>query len=310
MGSPRWKALTLSFCYVLGMSLTYALLGATAASTGKLFGALLGNTYVVIIMALILTAMALSLFGLFEIKVPAFISNKLGNKKNSTNYLGAFVAGLIFGIIASPCVGPVLISILTYVAQTQNIQLGFILLFVFALGLGQLFILLSLSLQSIKWLPKSGPWMNAVKYLFGLIILLIAASYIYPLFPKDLSPSTLGGESMPWRKYSQENLAQAASEQKGVIIDFYADWCAACKELEEETFSHDRVQKLGRRFIWVKFDATKPNEQFHQLAEKYSILSLPHVVFYDPHGKYRKELTLNGFEGPDLFIERMKKALK
>lgn len=307
-GTSKLRAFVLSLCYVLGIALTYSLLGATAASTGKLFGALLGNTYVIMAMVILLIAMALSMFGLFEIKVPAFIAKKLGNKKTSANYLGAFFAGLIFGIIASPCVGPVLISILTYVAQTQNIQLGFILLFVFALGLGQLFILLGLSVQSIKRLPKSGVWMNSVKYLFGFIILLLAASYAYPLLPK--SPSLAINQSIPWQEYTQENIMRAASEGKGVIIDFYADWCIACKELEAETFSHEQIQRLGQSFIWIKFDATKPNDEFHRLAKKYSILSLPHIVLYDHRGNYRKDLTLNVFEDHRLFSERMKKALQ
>ena len=250
--TTRLKAFVLSLCYVLGIALTYALLGATAASTGKLFGALLGNTYVVIAITLLLVAMALSMFGLFEIKVPAFISQKLG-KKTSTNYLGAFIAGLIFGIIASPCVGPVLISILTYVAQTQNIKLGFILLFVFALGLGQLFIILGLSVQSIKLLPKSGAWMTTIKYIFGIVILLIAIGYVYPILPKRFSSLMVSQQqSIQWQDYTKENLERAVSEGKGAIIDFYADWCSACKELEVDTFSHESVQDLGKKFYLDK----------------------------------------------------------
>ncbi len=313
--TSRRKAFVLSLCYVLGIALTYAVLGAIAASTGQLFGAFLGNIYVTAAITCILVAMALSMFGLFEIKCPAFISNKLGSKKTSTNYLGSFAAGLIFGVIASPCVGPVLISILTYVAQTQDIMWGFILLFVFALGLGQLFIFLGLSMQSLRRLPlrlpKAGPWMNTIKYIFGCIILWMAGSYAYPLFSSHLvSPPSVNSEmDPPWNEYNQENLAKATVEGKGIVIDFYADWCSACKKLELYTFTHPEVRKLGENFIWIKFDATEPTKSFRHLAKKYDILGLPHIVFYGPKGNYRKDLTLNGFESHKGFLERMKKAL-
>lgn len=320
-GTSQRQTFTLSLCYVLGIASTYSILGATAASTGKLFGALLGNTYVVIFLALILVVMSLSLFGLFEITMPPSLARLLGLHRPSSSvssrpsYLGAFISGLVFGIVASPCVGPVLISILTYVAQTQDIVLGGTLLFVFALGFGQLFIVLGLSMQSLKRLPKSGPWMNIIRYLGGVLILLIAASYIYPIWPlnqtKTLPPHILTKDSafLPWQEYSAQTLKKAASEGQGVIIDFYADWCSACKQLEVETFRHPSVQELGKNFVWIKFNSTQITEVFQKLSKKYSILSLPHIVFYDTQGNYRKELTLNKFESPPLFIERMKKAL-
>ena len=310
----RWHTLTLSFCYVLGIALTYAILGAIAASTGKLFGALLGNTYVMIFLSLVLVSMALSLFGLFEITVPPSLANLLGGKSSRSNYLGTFISGLVFGVVASPCVGPVLISILTYVAQTQDIFLGFTLLFVFALGFGQLFILIGLSMQTIQRLPKSGPWMNTIKYLCGVIILAIAASYIYPLLPTQKTSLTFPTTAMTdtpleWEGYSPQTINRAAIEGKGVIIDFYADWCSACKQLEVETFYHPSVQEIGKNFVWIRFNSTTTTDLFHELSIKYSILSLPHIVFYDAQGNYRKDLTLNQFENHHFFIERMKKAL-
>ena len=315
--TSRWQALALSLSYVFGIALTYALLGVIAASTGKLFGSLLGNPYVVIAISFLLVLMALSLFGLFEIRIPTFISKRLGGSQAlSTKYphIGAFIAGLTFGLLASPCVGPVLISILTYVAQTQNLKLGFVLLFVFALGFGQLFIVLGLSVQSLKKLPRSGSWMNLIKFTFGIIILLMAAGYVYPLLSSKSQLSSgleqQAQESIPWQSYSVENLTKAAVEGKAVIIDFYADWCSACKELEEKTFKHSTIQKMGKNFVWIKFDATSLSEDLKRLSQKYSIIGLPHIVFYDTQGNYREELTLNQFENHASFAKRMKKVLE
>ena len=139
IGQSRSKSFILSLCYVLGIGVTYALLGVMAASTGSFFGAMLANPIVISVIAIVFVLMGLSMYGVFEIQTPLWIQNQLNEKKVKKGFKGVFFAGLISGVVASPCVGPVLIGILTYVSQTQNTILGFLLLFTFAMGLGVLF---------------------------------------------------------------------------------------------------------------------------------------------------------------------------
>lgn len=177
----KLKGFITSLFYVFGIAITYALLGVLAAKTGALFGSLLGHPLVVGAVAFLFVLMGLSMYGLFEIKLPNFITNKIAGSKTEKNMIGAFLSGLIAGVVASPCVGPVLISVLAYVAQTQNTLAGFVLLFTFALGLGQLFLIIGTFNSLIHRLPKSGPWMEQVKFIFGSIMIGMALYYIYPV---------------------------------------------------------------------------------------------------------------------------------
>ena len=113
-----------------------------------------------------------------------------------------------------------------------------------------------------------------------------------------------------WQAYSDEAMAQAKAEGRPVIIDFKADWCVACKELEAFTFSDDRVLKLGQDFVWLYFDATKGSDELNKLRERYSIVGLPFVAFHDKNGRWQEELTVTGFENADKFLVRMQKAVK
>ncbi len=179
------KGFTLSIFYVLGIALTYTALGIIAALTGAMFGGLLGNIWAVSVIALIFIAMGFSMLGFFEIKIPDRLSQKLNQQKKG-NFLVAFFSGLVAGIVASPCVGPVLLSILTFISQTQNVVLGGSLLFTFALGLGSLFILLGTFSGLISKLPRSGAWMESVKILFGGIMFAMAFYFTKPVYPETL----------------------------------------------------------------------------------------------------------------------------
>lgn len=309
-GRKKLTGFLLSVTYTLGIAFTYAALGLFAASTGKLFGSLLGHPVVVGFIALVFVAMALSMFGLYDIQVPAFIANRLGNKKTENGFVGAFLTGLFAGIVASPCVGPVLIGVLTFVAQSQDLFLGFWLLFTFALGMGLLFIALGTFSQISKLLPKSGPWMNRVKYLFGVVFIIMAAYYVYPIVPQEWRPgrdssSDHSRSKVNWTKYSEEILQGALAKGQPVILDFYADWCIACKELDYETFSSPEVQKATEGFTWLQFDATQGSKEFDELIRKYKIQGLPHVVFFDQEGRWRESITLKYFEKTEDFLKRL-----
>jgi thiol:disulfide interchange protein DsbD len=358
---------------VFGIALTYSLLGVLAAKTGALFGSLLGHPIVVSIIALLFIIMGLSMYGFFEIKIPDKLTNRILKNRIDAGYLGAFLSGLVAGIVASPCVGPVLVSILTYVAQSQDVMKGFILLMAFAFGLGQIFIILGTFSHLLSKLPKSGEWMEKVKFLFGTTMIIMALYFIYPvthsnlfdglmataliliatffgafervkkinfeskvwkatmtlvfifgwvfaikaLLPKHIEEELFLSQKKikarynkpEWNRYSIVLLETAKREGLPVIIDFRAEWCLACKELEINTFSDAKVLDLGKRFIWLEFDATKPSPELEELKKAYNIQGLPHVVFIDQKGRWKKDLTLNGFESSELFLIRMEKCL-
>ena len=365
----RLRGFFISLAYVLGIAITYSILGLITAKTGALFGSLLGSPIVVTLIASIFVAMALSMFGLYEIKIPENLTTQLMGKSWEKGLIGAFMSGLVAGIVASPCVGPVLVSLLAYVAHSQNTFQGFIFLFTFALGLGQIFLLLGTFSQLIYKLPKSGPWLEDIKFIFGLMMIAAALYLIHPVLstytfdivlalvliilglffggvkkinllkyqsplmkitlrlflflgilfavkahaPDNIQKSLFGRTSSgipsyprpDWLTYSDEALEKAIQEKRPVIIDFQADWCLACKELEIKTFSDPRILKLGKNTLWLAFDATHSSEKLNLLKEKYRIQGLPMVIFYDSQGLWREDLTLNGFEEADAFLKRM-----
>ncbi|MES2855726.1 MAG: cytochrome c biogenesis protein CcdA, partial [Bdellovibrionota bacterium] len=342
--------------------------GVVAAKTGALFGSMLSNVYIVTAIALLFVGLALSMLGFYEIQAPAFIRNRVGTMQTSSGFFGAFLAGLIAGIVASPCVGPVLAGILAHVAKTQDAVLGFGLLFTFAVGMGTLFIAIALSSSVLKKLPRSGAWMEAPKFIFGVILVGMAFYYVEPIYPRwiylilpgttlilfgaaegplrsgpgvllkerlrkglaialiaagiayvfvgtvqKIQPGAIGNLSgrsgpevkLPWQPYSDAALKAAIAQKKPVIIDFYADWCVACKELEYDTFPDPRIQERAKEFVLLKVDATEEFAGLDELRKTYGVLGLPTMIFYDKTGKVREDRTLTGFENADAFLERM-----
>jgi thiol:disulfide interchange protein DsbD len=357
----RSKGLQLSLLYVLGIALTYSTLGTTAALTGSLFGGILQNVWVVVGVCLVFVVMALSLFGAFEIQVPANFATRMRGVHGS-GAPGALLLGLVAGIVASPCIGPVLVAMLAFVAASGSVLLGFTLFFVFALGLGVLFVVLGTFTGLLAGIPKSGNWMLAVRYVFGLVFMGVALYYLHPFMPEgrgvlwvgvalllggvllrgwrlvhetDPAPKrwlgALGrvalvaglyatilplvrGESAavtgPGWLGSEAHAAQKAqSEGKPLMVDFTADWCVACKELEHLTFSDPRVIELAKRFVTVRVDATKQTPEIQELMRKYGIVGLPWVAFVSPDGRILATLTVTGYIDADTMLARMQRAL-
>jgi thiol:disulfide interchange protein DsbD len=372
-GQSKVKSFALSFIYVLGIATTYSILGVIAALSGELFGSMLANVWVVSVLGLLFIAMGLSMYGLYEIQPPAFVRDKLGQGAGGKGIIASYVTGLAAGIVASPCVGPVLVSVLAHIATTQNVWLGLVLLFSFAMGMGVLFIVLGTSSNLISKVPKAGPWMEVVKFVFGTTMVAMAIYYVMPVYPDwlvhALSGLALllissaygafgnaeagaqqvkkgaalagfvvgvvlltsavltrsgvifvagagggGGASqqiakLNWQKYSDEALQAALKEKRPVIIDFWAEWCGACHELVEKTFTDPRVRDITQGFALFKIDATLADvPEVEALKKRYRVMGLPWLVFYDAQGVELKDLTLTGFEDADAFVERLQKA--
>lgn len=169
-GGKKLKGFYLSLIFVLGMSLVYAILGVIAASTGSMMGLSFQNPVVVIIVAAIFIAMGLSMAGLFDIPVPSKLSARMHGRHGS-EWIGALVIGGVSGLVAAPCVGPVLIAMLSWISQTGNIFLGFWLTFVFSLGMGIIFILAGTFSGVLAALPRGGRWMEKVKHFFAFLLM-------------------------------------------------------------------------------------------------------------------------------------------
>ncbi|MGE0762636.1 MAG: cytochrome c biogenesis protein CcdA [Bdellovibrionales bacterium] len=316
--ASRLSGFALSLSYVIGIALTYAILGLIAASTGALFGGFLGHPLVAIALAILFTILGFSSLGYIPLEAPAFLRDRLSRQKSQGGLLGAFITGMAAGIVASPCVGPVLAAILTYVAQTQNLALGFALLFVFALGLGQLFLWLGTFSSVQKLLPRSGRWLLISKYIFAISFFGLALFYLQPWLKKIPELFHTGQKQtveasyakLPWQPYSKMIRQVAAEAGRPVVIDFYADWCVACKELEHDTFSQPEVQAFKEDLVFLKFDATKESPEFAELRREFEIVGLPHLVFLDHKGHWRRDLTLTGFEKSPEFAARLQKLLR
>lgn len=287
--NSRTENLMRSVLYVLGISFTYSILGVLAALTGNLFGNSLSNKYVLIGMVILFFTMALSMWGLFDLQVPAAIRNKLGVGKKH-GFMGIFITGLISGIVASPCVGPVLVSILSYVSITKSVILGFGLLFVYALGLGLIFIAIGLFGQILSLLPRSGVWMNKIKFVLGLLMFLTGIYYLHLAFPFAKADS-----HSQWEKYSIARLQEAQRQHLPVMIDFRADWCGACLEMEEKVFSLPEFEMMAKDYVLLKVDATEDTPETQAIIQKYDVKGLPTVLFMNRSGAIIPSLTFTQF---------------
>ena len=170
----RWQAAGLSSVFVLGIAVMFTALGLSAALSGSIFGSALSNKYVVGFVALVFLALAASMFGAFELALPAGLNNRLATV-GGIGFGGAFVLGLVSALVAAPCTGPVLGGILIWIAASHRVLLGTGVMFSFALGLGIPFFLVGTFAVS---LPKSGAWMLGVKWFFGVVLAVVALYFL------------------------------------------------------------------------------------------------------------------------------------
>ena len=330
-------------------------------------------------------ALALSMFGFFELQLPSFIQSKFSdasNKMKGGNFAGVFIMGVLSAVIVGPCVAPPLAAALAFIAQTGNTTLGGVALFVLALGMGVPLLLVGLSAGAL--LPRAGGWMNAVKYFFGVMMLAISIYLISPIIPAWISmllwavlliasaiylhaldplPAHASGWTRLWKGFgvvlligglsiilgllagSRDLLqpldvfkggsggAAMAAEQKGlmfekvkdvaelearlaaakadgrpVMLDFYADWCVSCKEMERFTFSDPKVQARLQNVVLLKADVTTNTDAEKALLKRFSLFGPPGLIFWNSAGA-QSDYKVIGFEKPDKFIASIDAAL-
>lgn len=349
----QFKLVLHGLCYLMGLALTNSTLGVVAALTGGLMGAMLQNPIVLTLVAGVLVLFATSLFGLWELRLPGFLSQAAG--KSYSGYFGSFFMGLTLGVVAAPCIGPFVLGLLTWVAGMGSPWLGFLVFFILSLGLGLPLFVLALFSGQLQRLPKAGGWMIWVRKLMGWVLVGMAAYFIRPVLPEALktvlpiavalaaglqlgwldtntasfkafawlktiagtlclvlatlwiSAWAMRGPGIDWQTWSEQTLQQATEQGKPVIIDFCADWCTPCRELEQVTFHQaDVVRQARKDFIMVKVDVTIGGNSLNErLLKQYGVQGVPTVVFLDARGKERADLRLVDFLPPEPFLNRM-----
>lgn len=386
-GSPL-KGFALASTYVGGMVVLYTTLGVSFAWAGALAGSALQSPLITVGVALFCIAMAASMFGAFEFALPSGLQTRL-SQAGGGGFKGAFIMGLVAGVIAAPCTGPVLSFILTMIARERDLVKGATLMFFYALGMGAPFLVLGTFSQAIARMPKSGKWMETVKSVFGLLMLGAGLYYLQIGVPAvadalapfgkhglvlgpvlllggvavgaltlsfkhsppvekvrkgvgvvlattgivaflawtnvEPEPSTTTPGSAPeiaWVHVGAEDTAvatvDAALEKakaacKPVMIDFGADWCIACKELDKFTYVDDAVRNEAQRFVNIKVDATSETAGLTTLQSRYGVVGLPTIVFLGaaelrgvPNAPKTEPLT--GFLKAPEYLEIMKRV--
>jgi thiol:disulfide interchange protein DsbD len=304
----RGRALALSVAYVLGMALTYAAAGVAAGLTGTLLAAVLQNAWVLVAFALLFVVLALSMFGLFELQLPSALQSRLAdtaNREKGGHLGGVATMGALSALIVGPCVTAPLAGALLYIAKTGDAVLGGLALFVLALGMGVPLIVIALAAHSV--LPRIGPWMEWVKRATGVLLLAVAVWVVSPLLPS--LPGMSAHPAFERIESIAELDAQLAATDRPVMLDFYADWCVTCKEMERDTFSDPAVAERMARMRLLQVDVTAYTGEHKALLQRFDLVGPPGIVFFDAAGQPLKALRSVGFVPAKEFAALLDRAL-
>lgn len=352
--APPLQVFGLAALYVLGMAVMYSTLGVVAAFTGGLFGGALQSPVVLATIGVLLAALALSMFGLYELQPPPWMLERVGGA-GTTGAVGIFLSGLLVGVIAAPCIGPPVVALLALVGAKGDPWFGFKSFFTLAMGLGAPYLVLGTFSNLLQRLPRSGDWMVWVKKVFGVVMLSVGAFYILlALAPRlstwvlpgalvlgglylgflDRSPGTRPGfrwlrwavgvlaiaggvgviattpsQGIAFEAFDEQALASALESGRPVMLEFTADWCAPCHELERFTFSDRRVKAAMRDFRAFKIDLTHyDSPEVERRRRHYGIAGPPTVVFLAADGREVRAARVEGFMSPERFLERVRMA--
>ena len=346
------RAFIMSLTYVLAMAFTYSIAGVFAGLLGENLQAAFQNPWIISAFALVFVALSLSMFGFYELQMPSFIQTKLthvSNKQQGGSLFGVAIMGLLSALIVGPCVAAPLAGALIYIGQTGNAVFGGFALFALSMGMGIPLILIGTSSGHV--LPRAGEWMDGVKAIFGVLLLVVAIWMLERVLPPVLSlllwasllivsaiymgaVDNLGAGVTGWRKLwkgfgiillvygilqligvasgnydrfqplkfqtlmssshaasgetqfkrikgmeaLQQELAQA--RDKIVMLDFYADWCVSCKEMETLTFNDPSVQQALKNVILLQTDVTANDAQDKALYKQFNLFGPPAILFF------------------------------
>jgi thioredoxin:protein disulfide reductase len=372
--TPR-RSFGLALAYVLGMACTYTLAGIACAAAGRQVQAVFQQWWVLALFAALFVAMALSMFGLFTVQMPAFIQTRvanLSNRQSAGTVGGVVVMGALSALIVTTCVGPALVGALAVISQTGQMIKGGAALFAMSIGMGTP--LLAIGASAGRLLPRAGPWMDLVKKLFGALMLGVAVWMLARIVPERmalvlwavpvlvaawllwsgtmrraatiwslrtaavaagayglllLSGAALGGtdplapipaltagharslEFQPVHSLGELERAVAAAHAagRGVMLDFSAEWCTSCKEMERYTFTDPAVQAALAHAVLLRADVTADNADDHALLQHFGIFGPPTIAFYGPDGEERAAYRVVGYMKADAFAAHSRAAL-
>ena len=365
------KAFFLSLAYVLAMALTYAIVGVIAGLFGANLQATFQNAWVLAAFAAIFVALSLSMFGFYDLQLPSSVQTKLtqlSNKQQGGTLTGAAIMGVLSALIVGPCVAPPLMGALIFIGKTGDAVLGFFALLGLGLGMGAP--LLAIGTSAGKLLPRAGGWMDAVKAVFGVLLLAVAVLLIERVLPAAVAMllwglllissgvylgalTQQGPEASGWSKLWKslgvvlllygalmligvaaggkdsiqplrglapaaggagavaahpeferiktvadldQAVAEAQAQGQPVMLDFYADWCVSCKEMERYTFPDPAVQQAMERYVLLQADVTANDAADKALMqERFGIPGPPAMLFFDTEGQEQRGWRLVGF---------------
>lgn len=345
-GAPR-KVIVLASLYVLGIALMFSGLGVAVALSGGLFGAALQNPYVLAAIAAMLLMLAASSFGLFVLQPPQWIMQRAGRAR--PGYFGALLMGFGMGVVAAPCIGPIILGLLLMVQRSQSALFGFALFFTLAIGLGLPYIALAVAAGSIRRLPRSGEWLAWIEQLFGFVLAGLALYFLDPIVPHRLISRALpyyaaaagiflgfispAGRKWPpflivrsmlglvsagvliylliqsrrtvpaltFQTFDPALVQSAKAGHRPVVIDFSADWCVPCREMERTTFTDPAVVREAAGFVRLRANLTADNSANQAIIKEFRVEGVPTTVFIDANGEVRKHHI--GYIGPAEFLK-------
>lgn len=372
-GITTKRAFMLSLVYVLAMAVAYTIAGILAGLFGSNLQAALQAPWAIYTFSAIFVALAFSMFGFYELKLPdSFVAKISSNHHtNRGGYIGVAVMGFLSALIVGPCVAAPLAGALVYIGQTGDALLGGAALFAMSMGMGAPLILVGVSAG--KFMPKPGTWMTMISAIFGVMMLGVAIwmlervldEYIIMLlysilgigfavyfgaFEKDahtfrkstaiiifiysvaLFIGVLGGSNSmtkpleflkPSISISSDTALSShlkfekitsikeldkileANRGKKIMLDFSAEWCAVCKELDKKTFSDEAVKAKMEEFVLIQADITQNNQEQKELSKKYGVFGPPVLIFFDTELNVIESKTIVGFIGPQEFLEHL-----
>lgn len=290
---------------ILGMGVMYSFLGILAAFLGKGLGFVFQNIGFLILLDLVLFAMAASFLGLFEFHLPSKIVSQVA-RVNVKGYAGDFFIGLTMGIMAAPCVGPVVGPLLVFVAQTKDMAIGFWLLLSYALGIGSLFMVLGMGYRLFHIRFRGGKWTLWFERFLGIVLLVVGLYYAGIIY-KELrgSPSS---QNSYWLPSLSEGINRAHTDEKPVVIDFFARWCAPCLELDRFVWNDEKItQKIKENWVAIKIDCTQETPHCKEATDRYNVVGWPTIIFLD---RNQEEVEEERLVGKVVEAEEMEKILE
>ena len=321
----KGRASLLALAYVLGMALVYSLAGVLMAALGGSVQRALQSPLALAAFAILLLALSGSLFGLYDLRLPQSWHHhidRLAGRQKGGSILGAFILGGISTLVASPCITAPLAGVLAFIAQTGSMSLGAGLLFVMALGMG--LPLLFIAIEARILIPSTGIWMVWLQRTLGVLLVATAAWIASPLIQKNEpigAVKTINGQRIhqvgelsfvvihsPAELDAQ--LAKAQQEKKWVLLDFYADWCISCKEMEVNTFTNPEVSKELKQLVLLQADVTANSPENQALLKRFGLFGPPGILIFNPNSEEQKEQRVIGYMPPQRFIERLQKLLR